>query len=92
MGEDVSQVVCLRPFLRPPFTQPFAARWSDTKPRVRSEIKNRASAAPFPPFASVTVLAFTGSSLHSAHGSLSPPIVKRAAYGRVTDSGFKKKL
>ena len=26
-----------------------------------------------------------------AHGSLSPPSVKRAAYGRVTDSGFKKK-
>jgi hypothetical protein len=29
--------------------------------------------------------------MHFAHGSLSPQIVKRAANGRMTDSGFKKK-
>jgi hypothetical protein len=29
--------------------------------------------------------------MHFAHGSLPPPTVKRAANGRVTDSGFKKK-
>jgi hypothetical protein len=28
--------------------------------------------------------------MHFAHGSLSPPSVKRAAKGTVTDSGFKK--
>ena len=65
---------------------------SDTGPGFRSEIKNRAS---------VSLLPF-----HHCHGfsfrwvfkgtsrtaSLSPKKVKRAANGRVTDSGFKKKL
>jgi hypothetical protein len=47
---------------------------------------------PIPPFTSVTLLAFAGCLMHFAHGLLSAPTVKRAAYGRVTDSGSKKKL
>jgi hypothetical protein len=78
-------------FFTPAITPPFAAHWSDTEPIFGSEIKNRASVS-LCPFATVTVLAFAGSSMRLAHGSLSAPTVKRAAYGRVTDSGFKKKL
>jgi hypothetical protein len=54
----------------------------DQKPRQRLHL---------PPSATVTVLAFADSSMRSARGLLSPPAVKRAANGRVTDSGSKKK-
>jgi hypothetical protein len=35
-------------FFTPAITPPFAAHSSDTEPRFSSEIKNRASVAPFP--------------------------------------------
>jgi hypothetical protein len=76
----------------PAITPPFAAHWSDTEPKSGSEIKNRASVSLFPfhhchgfSFRWVVECAF-------AHSSLSPQAVKRAANGRVTDSGVKKKL
>jgi hypothetical protein len=52
---------------------PFAARWSDTEPKFRSEIKSRASVfpvalSPLSPFllSLIFLRVFT-------HGSLSPP-------------------
>jgi len=57
-----------------------------------SESENRASVSlfPFPPLSRFPLS--LGFECAPAHGSLSPRSVKRAAYGRVTDSGFKKKL
>ena len=80
-------------FLTPAVTQPFAAHWSDTQPIVGSEIKNRASVGPAcpPPLLSRFSLSLIPGCA-PAHGWLSPPSVKRAANGRVTVSGFKKKL
>jgi hypothetical protein len=76
----------------PAITPPSAAHSSDTAPRFSSEIKNRASVSLLPfhhchgfGFRWVLQCAF-------ARGSLSPQTVKRAANGRVTDSGVKKKL
>jgi hypothetical protein len=73
-------------------TPPFAARWSDTEPRFGSEIKNRASVAPLPfrhchGFSFRWIIECT-----SRTARCLPKAVKRAANGRVTDSGFKKKL
>jgi hypothetical protein len=87
----VCQVVSFA-FFTPAITPPFAAHWSDTEPKFRSEIENRASVSPLP-FRHCHAFRFRWFvELHFAHGSLSPQAVKRAANGRVTDSGFKKKL
>ena len=52
------QVVCLRLFT-PGITPLFAAHWSETEPRFRTEIKT-APASPLSLSATVTVLAFAG--------------------------------
>jgi len=86
-------VAFIRLFLTSSITPPSAAHWSDTEPIFRSEIENRASVAHFSHFATVTVSAFAESAnALLAHRLDVSPFVKRAAYGRVTDSGFKKKL
>src|ERR1035441_4335067 len=77
-------------FFTPAITLPFAARLSDTEPTLGARSKT-APASPFRPFATVTGLAFAGVSMHFAHGIAVSHQVKRAANGRVTDSGFKKK-
>jgi hypothetical protein len=46
-------------YFTPAITPPFAAHWSDIKPRVGSEIKNRANVS-LSTSATVTVLAFAG--------------------------------
>ena len=72
-------------------TPPFAARLSDTEPTLGARSKT-APASPFCPFATVTVFCFRWVvKCTSRAASLSPNVAKRAAYGRVTDSGFKKK-
>ena len=78
-------------FFTPAVTPPFAAHWSDTGPRFGSEIKNRASASPLP-FRHCHGFSFRWV-LNALRARLAvSPSVKRAANGRVTDSGFKKKL
>ena len=72
-------------------TPPFAARLSDTEPKLGARSKT-APASPFCLFPTVTVFAFAEFSMHFAHGFAVSHEVKRAANGRVTDSGFKKKL
>ncbi len=47
------------PCFTPAVTLPFAARSSATQPRVRGEIKNRASGVPLAPPTTVTLFAFT---------------------------------
>jgi hypothetical protein len=85
-------VVILRLFLTPSITPTVrcslvrhraVSRKRDRKPRQR---------LPFSPLlAAFTVFAFAELlNALSRTGSLSPQSVKRAAYGRVTDSGFKK--
>jgi hypothetical protein len=56
-----ARVVILRLFLSLSSPRPSAARWSDTEPKVGSEIEIRASVAAFAPFATVTVSAFADS-------------------------------
>jgi hypothetical protein len=76
-------------YFTPAITPPLAAHWSDTEPKFRSEIKNRASVSLLTS-ATVTVLAFAEFQMHFAHGSLSPQSVKRAANGRMTTAVSKK--
>jgi hypothetical protein len=79
------------PFLRPPSPNrlllagptPSRQMERDQKPRQRRHL---------PHFATVTVLAFAESSFRIRDRLAVSPFVKRAANGRVTDSGFKKKL
>jgi hypothetical protein len=83
-------VVCLR-FFTPAITPPFAAHSSDTEPTLGARSKT-APASPFCPFATVTVLAFADSRMRFRARLAVSRQVQRAANGRVTDSGFKKKL
>jgi hypothetical protein len=59
---------------------------------ICGEIKNRASGFPLSLPATVTVFAFTKCCMRWRARLAVFPSVKRAANGRVTDSGFKKKL
>jgi len=84
-------VVTVFAFFTPAITPPFAARSSDTAPTMEAGSENRASVAP-PPSRRCHDFRFPpGIECAHARGALSPAPVKRAANGRVTDSGFKKK-
>jgi hypothetical protein len=84
--------LCFFAFFTHAITPPYAARQSDTEPGFSSEIKNRASVSlsPFRHCHGFCFRWFFKCAPRTA--SLSPMQAKRAAYGRVTDSGFKKKL
>jgi hypothetical protein len=77
-------------FFTPALTPPLAARWSDIGPTLEAR-SNTAPASALPPLRHCHGFSFRWVvECAPAHGSLSPQFVKRAANGRMTDSGFKK--
>jgi len=69
----------------------FAAHWSATAPRVRSEIKNRASGFPFALSATVTVLAFAGFSMRSRARLAVSPTSEASSKQQGDGQRFQKK-
>jgi len=69
----------------------FAAHWSDTEPRFRSEIKNRASGFPFALSATVTVLAFAGFSMRSRARLAVSPASEASSKQQGDGQRFQKK-
>jgi hypothetical protein len=79
----------LRLFLSLAITQTVCCSLVRQPAEVGGDIKNRASGfLQLPPLS--RFLRSPGFQCAAAHGWLPPPSVKRAANGRVTDSGFKK--
>ena len=79
-------------FFTPAITPPLAAHRSDTEPTIGSDCENRASVAPFL-FSPLSRFPLSlGNEMRFRARLAVSPSVKRAANGRVTDSGFKKKL
>ena len=78
------------PFFTPAITPPFAARWSDTKPRLGARSKT-APAAPSSPSAAVTVLAFARSSMRCRARLAVSPISEASSKRQGDGQRFQKK-
>jgi hypothetical protein len=85
-----SWVVCSSPLLRLPSPPTVCCSLVRHQTGILERDKN-APASPSETSASVTLLAFAEFLTALCARLVVSPIVKRAAYGRVTDSGFKKK-
>ena len=78
------------PFFTPAITPPFAARWSDTKPRLGARSKT-APAAPSCPSAAVTVLAFARSLMRCRARLAVSPISEASSKRQGDGQRFQKK-